>query len=88
MSVPCSVWLTSGMVLDAVEAPALVADGHVGAGVGVGHQGEALRHLLHVVAVAHPGDALGGQALEELAGGVEIRLGLAVLPGGVILAPR
>ena len=74
-----------GMVLDAVEAPALVADGHVGAGAGVGHQGEALRHLLHVVAVAHPGDALGGQALEEPAGCVEIRLGFAVLPGGVIL---
>ena len=73
------------VVLDTVEAPALVADGHVGAGAGVGHQGEALRHLLHVVAVAHPGDTLGGQALKEFAGGVEIRLGLAVLPGGVVL---
>ena len=73
------------VVLDAVEAAALIADGHIGAGVGVGHQSEALRHLLHVVPVTHPGDALGGKALEELAGRIEIRLGLAVLPGGVVL---
>ena len=73
------------VVLDAVEAPALVADGHIGAGVGVGHQREALGDPLHIVAVAHPGDALGGQALEELAGCIEVRLGLAVLPGGVVL---
>ena len=73
------------VVLDAVEPTGLVADGHVGAGVGPGHQGEAVRHLLHIVAVAHPGDALLGQTLEEAAGGVEVRLGLAVLPGGVVL---
>ena len=73
-----------GVELHAVEAPALVADGHIGAGIGMGHQGKALRHLFHIVAVAHPGNALGRQALEKLAVGVEIRLGLAVLPGGVV----
>ena len=46
------------VVLDAVEAAALIADGHIGAGVGVGGEGEALGHLGHVVPVAHPGDAL------------------------------
>ena len=50
----------------------------------MGHQVKAVGHLLHVVAVAHPGDALFGKALEELAAGVEIGLGLAVLPGGVV----
>ena len=74
-----------GMVLHAVEAPALVGDGHVGAGVGVGDQGEALGDLLHIVAVAHPGDALGGDILEKAAGGIEPGLGLAVLPGGIVL---
>ena len=74
-----------GMVLDAVEAPALVGNGHVGAGVGVSDQGEALGDLLHIVAVAHPGDASRGDILEEAAGGIEPGLGLAVLPGGIVL---
>ena len=74
-----------GVVLHAVEAPLLVGDGHVGAGVGVGGEGEALGHLGHVVSVAHPGDALLRQALEQLATGVVVGLGLAVLPGGVLL---
>ena len=73
-----------GVILHTVEAAGLITDGHIGAGVGVGHQGEALGHLFHVVAVAHPGDALLGQALEELAGGIEIGVSLAVLPGGVL----
>ena len=73
------------VVLHAVEAPGLVGDGHVGAGVGVGGEGEALGHLGHVVPVAHPGDALLGQAMEQLAGGIIVGLGLAVLPGGVVL---
>ena len=45
--------------LHAVKAAAFIADGHVGAGIGVGHQRKALRHLFHIVAVAHPGNALG-----------------------------
>ena len=69
--------------LDAVKAPTLVTDGHVGTGVGMGHQFKALRHLLHIVAVAHPGNTLGRQALEQLAVGAEIGLRLAVLPGGI-----
>ena len=47
------------------------------------HQFKALRHLLHIVAVAHPGNTLGRQALEQLAVGAEIGLRLAVLPGGI-----
>ena len=75
-----------GVVLHAVKTPLLIGDGHVGAGVGVGHQSEALGHLSHIVAVAHPGHALSGQTLEELAVGVVIGLGLAVLSGGVVLS--
>ena len=71
------------MELDAVKALALVTNGHVGTGVGMGHQFKTLRHLLHIVAVAHPGNALGRQALEQLAVGSEIGLRLAVLPGGI-----
>lgn len=50
----------------------------------MGHQGEALGDLLHIVAVAHPGNALGRQVLEQLAAGIEIGFRFAVLPGGVI----
>ena len=74
-----------GVILHAVEATLLVGNGHVGAGVGVGSKGKALRHLGHIVAVAHPGDALLRQSPEELTGGIVVGLGLAVLPGGVIL---
>ena len=76
------------MELYAVEAPLLVRDGHVGAGGGMGSEGKARRHLLHVIAVAHPGYALLRQAPEELAAGVVEGLGLAVLPGGVLLGGR
>ena len=72
------------MILHAVESPGLVADGNVGAGIGMGHQREALGHLLHIVAVAHPGNALGRQVLEQFAAGVKIGLRFAVFPGGVI----
>ena len=72
-----------GVELDTVETAALVTDGHVGAGVGVGHQREPIRYLLHIVPVAHPGNTLCGQVPEKLAAGVEKSLGLAVLPGGV-----
>ena len=73
-----------GVELHAVEAARFVADGHIGAIVAVGDQSKALGHLFHIVAVAHPGDALLGQILEELAGGVEIGFCFAVLPGGSI----
>ena len=74
-----------GMVLHTIEAPALIADCNVGASIGMGHQGEALGHLCHIIAVAHPGNALLGQALEQLAAGIIIGLGLAVLPGRILL---
>ena len=73
------------MELDAVEAPGLVGDGHVGTGGAAGRQAEALGDLLHVVAVAHPGDAFRGEAPEELTVRVEGGFGLAVLPGGIAL---
>ena len=71
--------------LDAVEVPGLVGDGGAGAGGAVGREGKALRNLLHIVAVAHPGGAFGGEVLEELTAGVEKRLGFAVFPGGIAL---
>ena len=73
-----------GVELNAVKTPLFVADGNRGAGVGMGGQREALGHLFHIVAVAHPSDALLRKALEELAVRVEIGFGLAVFPGGVL----
>ena len=72
-----------GVELHAVKAALLIADAHGGAGGGAGNQGEALGHLGHVVAMAHPGDALLGQPLEEAAAGVEEGLRLAIFPGRV-----
>ena len=73
------------MELHAVEPTLLIGDGHVGAGVRVRHELEPIGHLSHVIAVAHPGDALGRQTLEQLAGSLIKRLGLAVLSGAVRL---
>lgn len=47
------------------------------------HEPERLRHLGHVIAVAHPRDALLRQAAEEAAVGIEPGLRLAVLARGV-----
>ena len=76
------------MELHAVKAPLFVGNGHIGAVVGVGDERESIRHPGHVIPVAHPGDALGGQILEEFGGVVVIGLCLAVLPGGVVLGGR
>ena len=76
------------VILDAVEPSYLVADGCGGAGVGVRGQGEALRHLGHVVPVAHPGDALRREAPEQLTVRIEEGLRLAVFPGRVRLGRR
>ena len=73
------------VVLDAVEPPLFIGNRDVGAGGRVGGQGKPLRHLRHVVPVAHPGNALLGEALEEFAAGVEPGLGLAVFAGGIVL---
>lgn len=73
------------MELNAVKAPALVGNGHIGAGVRVGLQSKALRNRRHVVPVAHPGNALFGQPGKELAVGVIVGDGLAVLASGVVL---
>ena len=74
-----------GVILYTVEAPLGIGDGHVGTGHGMGHQLERLRHLCHVVTVAHPGDALLGKPLKNRAGGIIPGLGLAVFPGGIVL---
>jgi len=71
--------------LHTVEAARLVAYADVRAGGGVGGEGKALRDARHIVAVAHPCDALFGDALEERAGGVKICDGLAVFTGGIVL---
>ena len=74
--------------LNAVEAPAFVGNGGIGAGVGVGDQRKTIRHPRHIVAVAHPGNGLFRNTLEQLAAGIVIGDGLAVLPGGVLLGSR
>ena len=71
--------------LNTVEAPALIGNGGIGAGVGMGDQRKALRNLRHVIAVAHPRNGLLRDALEQLAAGIVIGDGLAVLPGGILL---
>ena len=48
-------------------------------------EGETLRHALHVIAVAHPGHALGRQAGEEGTAGIKERIRAAVLPRRVLL---
>ena len=73
------------MILYAVEAALLVSDGSGRAHIGVSDQLEALRHLCHVVAVAHPGNTLLRQTLEQLAVRVVEGLGLAVLARSVLL---
>ena len=50
-----------------------------------GDEGEALGHLFHVVAVAHPRHALFRQTLEELAGRIEEGLSLAVFARGRVV---
>ena len=74
-----------GMILNAVEAARLICDSGGRAGIGVRDEFKALRNLCHVVAVAHPGNALGGQTLEKLAAGVVEGTGLAVFTRGVLL---
>ena len=69
--------------LHAVEAARLVADTDRRAGIRMRHEPERLRHLGHIVAVAHPRDALLRQAAEQTALGVKPCLRLAVLTRGV-----
>ena len=69
--------------LHAIEAACFVADADRRAGIRVRHEPERLRHLGHVIAVAHPRDALLRQAAEETAVGIEPGLRLAVLARGV-----
>ena len=71
--------------LNPIKPSGRVSDGGGGAHVGVGGQGKPLRHLGHVVPMAHPGDALCRQPLEEGEAGVVLGGCLAVLPGGVLL---
>ena len=54
----------------------------------MGDQRKALRNLRHVIAVAHPRNGLLRDALEQLAAGIVIGDGLAVLPGGILLGSR
>ena len=73
------------MELDAVEAPLFIGNRDVGAGGRVGGQGKAFRYLRHVIPMTHPGDALFGEALKQLAAGVKPGFGLAVFAGGIVL---
>ena len=73
--------------LHTVEATGLVSDGAGGAMLRDGTGAEALGQAGDEVAVAHPGDALLGQALEQAAGG-EVRLGAAVFAGRAVLRGR
>ena len=70
--------------LHAVEAARLVADADRRAGIRMRHKPERIRHLGHIVAVAHPRDALLRQAAEKTAVGIEPGLRLAVLARGVL----
>ena len=74
-----------GVKLDAVKATRLVGDADVRARIGMRDELEALRHALHIVAVAHPGHALFGDALEKRAGGIKICNSFAILARGIIL---
>ena len=69
--------------LHAIEAACFIADADRRAGGRVRHEPERLRHLGHVIAVAHPRDALLRQAAEKAAVGIEPGLRLAVLARGV-----
>ena len=70
--------------LHAVKPARFVADADRRTGGRVRHEPERFRHLGHIVAVAHPRDALLRQAAEETAVGIEPGLRLAVLACGVL----
>ena len=71
--------------LHPVESPSFICNGHIRAGGCVPNQAESVGDLSHIVSVAHPADACGGQALEQGTGGVVIGVGFSVFPGGVCL---
>ena len=73
-----------GMVLNAVKPAFFISDGNIWTSCAVRTELEAVGNFFHIIPVAHPGDALGGEALEQLAGGIEEGFRLAVLPGGVL----
>ena len=73
------------MELNAIEPPGLVGNGGVGTGIGVANQRKAIRNLCHIVAMAHPGNGLLRNTLEQLAAGVIIGGGFPVFPGGILL---
>ena len=70
--------------LHAVETAAVVPDGGIGAGRAPGDDGKALRHPVHIVPVAHPGDAFFRQAPEKRGRRIEVRLRPAVFPGRIL----
>ena len=71
--------------LHTVKTARLVRDRGGRAHGGVRGERKARRDLGHIVAVAHPRDALCGQTLEETAAVVIEGLSLAVFAGGVLL---
>ena len=76
------------MELHAVDFPRFVADADGRAGLGMRAEAEALRHLRHIVAVAHPCNALLLQTMEQLAARVKERLRFSVFPRGILLRSR
>ena len=73
------------MELYAVKAAHLVADCHVGTAVAVRGEREVIRDSRHVIAMAHPGNALFGQRPEKPAVRIEEGECPSVLPCGIIL---
>ena len=83
LSVLCVIDLR--VELDAVKAPRVVADGGVGAGCAPGDDPEALRYALHIVPVAHPGDARLRNTVKKRAVDGKDSFRFSVLPCGVRL---
>ena len=73
------------MELNAIQPARFIADRGGGTGCGMSGQAEALRHLRHIVPVAHPGNAPLRQIPEQRAGRIKNRFGFAVFTGGGIL---
>ena len=69
------------VILEAEDLSIQILHGGYRAVLGVGDADKALRQLVDIVDVAHPGDSLLRQVLEERGGGVKVGDGLAEFAG-------